>query len=154
MILVKCALFIILVYLIGCSPAPVRKEPIESSKPKSQSEDSSVEILYTLGHSKHRFYAESKGGQWIVQDFRERQLLEQLAVDQAKYSGFLKKASSFLSDVKRSAQQQQQVVPCRTPFTVVVKIGQESKSSSGCRSSDDGSFSHLIQDGESMLYSR
>jgi hypothetical protein len=108
---------------------------------------SSVEILYTRGHNQHRLFASLDGDKAVAQSYLDRQILAESAVDRANYFDFVKKASEFLKGNKQTADR----FPCRTPFTVTVRQGGETRAASGCLTPDEGALSHLVRDGEFLL---
>lgn len=129
----------------GCASAP--KTPA-SSPTDAPSSPSSVDIAYVLGHNQHRIHAESGTDGARAQAFIDKQMIEQSAIDRGHYAGFLVKASSF---IEQSPKPSAPPAPCRTPFTVTVRIGEDTKTSHGCRASDEAAISHLVREGEVLL---
>ena len=116
--------------------------------------DSSIDISYVLGHSHRRFVAwgkkEVSGGQTLL----DHQVLRESTIDHARYSDFLAKAEQFVNTPRRHpADQGAPDETCRTPFTVTLRIGSDTQIMQGCRGEDDGALSHLVRDGEFLLYS-
>lgn len=118
---------------------------------KSQVENSSIDIQYTLGRDHHRFVAIAQQNGVTGNTYLEKQVLESGQIKQEKYSDFLKKALSFVQTVQKNAATP---MPCRSSFTIKVRLGSDTQTARGCRSSDDGSLSKLVRDGEFLLYSK
>ena len=130
----------------GSAPKP------ESPPDKGGGEaTSSVDITYMLGHNQRRFYAESKAGGVLAQTFLDRQIVEAGQIDREHYLGFLKKASSFIDAAGKTSLER---IPCRSPFTVTVRVGEATQATKGCRSADESGISHLVRDGEFLLFSK
>jgi hypothetical protein len=128
--------------------------------PHEALKDSAVDISYVLGHSRRRLVAwarnESFGGQALL----DHQILRESEVDRSRYSAFFGKAEALVSAPKRKPAQQGAAGSgaddndsCRTPFTVTVRVGSKSQTLQGCRGEDDGALSHLVREGEFLLYS-
>ncbi len=118
--------------------------------------DSSVDIIYTLGHNQHRFTAESHSGKFVARTFLDKKLLDENAVDSLNYYDFVHKASNFMGDRRRvaSVNNAESLASCRAPYTVVIRLSGDAKTYQGCRSIDDGNLSRLVRDGEFLLYSK
>jgi hypothetical protein len=125
---------------------------------KSVGADSSIDITYVLGHSHRRFVAWSKndacGGQTLV----DHQILRESGIDRGHYTEYFNKVEQFVSTPHRKPAEQGAPLPaddaCRTPFTVTLRLGSETKIVQGCRGADDGALSHLVRDGEFLLYAQ
>lgn len=137
---------LLLTLICGCATAP--KSGVDRSA--ASAIPSSVDIAYVLGHNQRRIHAESGEAGTVAQAFMDRQMIEQGAIDHDHYAGFLTKASSFIDQAPKEAQD----TPCRSPFTVTVKVGEDTKISRGCRSSEEAAISHLVRDGEVLLSSK
>jgi predicted secreted protein len=141
--------FLVALMLAGCSsaPRPVAPAPDAAESPQ----DTSVEISYVLGHTLRSLVAES--GPWgtHAKALLDRQIVESGQVDPQRYREFLKKASVFVEATQKSAPNP---VPCRSPYSVTLRRGAVTQVAKGCRSSDEGTLSHLIRDGEFLLSSK
>lgn len=139
----------------ACSTPTRNSDPISQEKRSSRLE-SSVDITYILGRDHHRLLAESKEDKITAQAFRDRKILIENIVSPILYSDFLRKASDFIDQPRRSPAEIDR--SCRTPFKITVKIGNETRALNGCRSAEGPSerigISHLVRDGESLLYSK
>jgi hypothetical protein len=143
----------------GCATHPPQPEPgavlSEAELTRAALADSSIDISYVLGHSHRRFVAwakkESFGGQTLV----DHQVLRESGIERAHYSEFFGKAEQFVSAPRRHLADQPAASEeaCRTPFTVTVRVGTDTKTLQGCRGADEGALSHLVRDGEFLLYS-
>jgi hypothetical protein len=138
------AVTLLLFALAGCSSTPPKKNP----EPVDPGSVSSVEINYVRGHNEHRLIATLKGEAAVAQTFLDRQVLAESTIDPGKYMGFLHQAAEFLKVPRRSPDH----FPCRTPFTVTVRIGTDTQVTSGCLGADEGALSHLVRDGEFLLH--
>lgn len=144
----------------SCSTAPTTGQS-QSLPPKhleinsnfeAQAQDSSVEIQYSLGRDRYRFSALAHGDLVTASTYLGKQVLEHGTIKRDRYPHFLKKASAFIESYQQGTSPSQ--TPCRSPFIVMVRIGNETQIARGCRSSDNGTFSKLVKDGEFLLYSK
>jgi hypothetical protein len=148
--------------LLGSACAGHRPQSDTGAPPVGASpdtSDSSVDITYVLGHAHRRFAAHAKDTTYMAQSFFDHQILKENVIDPKHYADFLNKASQFISTPHRVPADQTAVAlaeeeACRAPFTVTVRVGSETKSTRGCRVTDDGALSHLVRDGEFLLFSR
>lgn len=120
--------------------------------------DSSIDIAYVLGHSHRRFVAWAKSATFGGQTLVDHQVLRESGIERGHYSEFFGKAELFVSAPRRHPADQgaSTAAPedvCRTPFTVTVRVGADTKILQGCRGADEGALSHLVRDGEFLLYS-
>jgi hypothetical protein len=132
--------------LSACKTAP----PKPDAPPEGG--DSGVDIVYSLGHGQHRFVAESAQGAFHARQFYDRATLKEAEIDRAHYLDFLAKASAFVQAPRREVSAEHP--SCRMPFTVTVHIAGDTKTTTGCRTGDDGGIGKLVKDGEFLLYSR
>jgi hypothetical protein len=119
--------------------------------------DSTVDISYVLGHSRRRLVAWARNDSFGGQTLMDHQILRETEIDRRLYSEFFSKAEQFVSAPRRKPAEQNpsdEKDSCRTPFTVKVRIGAETQTLQGCRGEDDGALSHLVRDGEFLLYSK
>lgn len=132
---------------------------------RSQLSDSSVDISYVLGHSHRRFLIWSKNASCGGQTYLDHQVMRESEVDQKHYAEYFGKVAQFVGAPHRKPAEQavsgQQSTPpvsaedaCRTPFTVTLRVGSDTRVLQGCRGSDEGALSHLVRDGEFLLFSR
>lgn len=132
--------------LQGCKNPPTKEK---SPSATESATESSVVIHFVRGHNAHKLVASLRGGAAMAQSFLDRQVLAESTVDRAHYLNFLTQASEFLKTPRGAASERS---PCRTPFTVTVRIGEETRAASGCVGSDEGALSHLVRDGEFLLH--
>ncbi len=125
-------------------------------KTKSQLlKDSSIDIQYILGHEHYRFVATSLENSVTAKSLRDRQIVRNGPIDKNLYTDFFQKASNFISHSKSSESSgEKSDSHCRSPFTVTVNIEKETHTTKGCRSTDNGTLSKLVNDGEFLLYSQ
>jgi hypothetical protein len=153
------------ILLPGCAVHPPKADPASALADPARLSDSSVDINYVLGHAHRRFMAQGKDSSFKGQTFLDRKLLKENDIDQGHYSTFLGKATQFIATPHRlPAEQNKDAIAsssaaptedsCRCPFTVTVRIGADTQSVHGCRAADDGALSHLVRDGEFLLFSR
>lgn len=136
--------------------------------------DSSVDITYVLGHSRRKLVAWAKNESFGGRTLLEQQIVHEAELDRARYSELFGKVEEFVasagsapapsadsrprkpaSNAAVSASNAAAVeAACRTPFTVTVRIGSDSKVLQGCRGTDAGSLSRLVREGEFLLHSR
>ena len=138
--------------LSGCSSTPKAISPpqIEASVPSLASSKNQIDIQYTLGRRDHyRFYAMDEGDTAKASTYLNRQILDEGAIDRNQFENFLKKVLQYVQESPKATNG-----PCRSPFTIQVKIENKVSSASGCRSDDHGRLSRLIQEGEFLLYSK
>jgi hypothetical protein len=118
-------------------------------------QSSSVDITYVLGHYQHRFTAQSDEKNATAETFLEKDKVEEGPIDRSQYVEFLQKAAAFVAHSKTPlGRDVANAGACRNPFTITVWIGKETYTSNGCRSNDDGALSHLVKEGEFLLYSK
>lgn len=121
--------------------------------------DSTVDISYVLGHSRRRLVAWARNDTFAGQTLMDHQILRESKIDRRHYSEFFGKAEQFVSTPRRKPATQtppdeKEGAACRTPFTVTVRVGNETQTLQGCRGEDNGALSHLVRDGEFLLYSK
>ena len=149
--------FACLTALLGtaCSTGVHRNEVSKSVTAKANSVthlgDSAIDITYVLGHSHRRFKAECRQDGVIAQIYLDRTIVKENGVDSAKYDEFVQRLLVFIDNPNRVPAE---ASSCRTPFIVTLRVGDQTKVASGCRSNDDGTLSRLIKDGEFLLYSK
>jgi hypothetical protein len=84
--------------------------------------------------------------------------LKQCQIDTARYQEFLTKVRSFVSQrraIASTASSQpssQSLSDCRAPYTITLKNQKDTVQIQGCRVQDEGAFSHLVQEGEFLIY--
>lgn len=135
--------------LAGC--ATHRAKSDGSDEARIESIDSGIDISYVLGHAHRRLLVQTKDNQIVAQSYLEHQILKESEIDREHYADFLKKAKTFVENPQRLPANQDL---CRSPFTVTLRIGKDLKVVNGCRSTDEGALSHLLRDGEFLLYSK
>ena len=115
--------------------------------------DSEVDITYVLGHDLHRFLARAKDQRILGRTFLDRELLKKSSIDGKRYSELFEKAADFVQNPAHRAPDS--LGGCRSPFTVKIRAGAESLTTSGCRTANESgtSLSQLARDAEYLLYS-
>lgn len=119
--------------------------------------DSTIDISYVLGHSRRRLIAWARDDSFGGQTLMDHQILRESEIDPRLYTEFFGKAEQFVSTpLRRPAVRlpADEHDGCRTPFIVKVRVGAETQTLQGCRGDDDGALSHLVRDGEFLLYSK
>ncbi len=129
------------------------KISVEQIKPDAES---SVDISYVLARSQYRLIAQGRGSSFSGKSFLDREILKEKDLPKESYLDFLKKAVTFAQNHQGTAvgQIDESVPPCRTPFTVTIRVGSAVQTTNGCRSTDAGNLSRLVRDGEQLLYSK
>jgi hypothetical protein len=140
----------------ACSSAQKPSETAEgpsliSKKKLEQAHESSVDIRYSLDRENFRFTASDTQAQVIAQSYLDKRLLKEGKISRDRYLGFLKKAIDLIQDCQTFNKEGQF---CRNPFKVLIQVDQEQFTGSGCRSTDGGALSRLINEGEFLLYSK
>jgi hypothetical protein len=115
--------------------------------------DSSVDISYLLGHSHRRLTAWGKKDAFEGQAYMDHQILREGSIARNHYVEFLAKVEQFVNSPHRRPAEEQADPGCRSPFIVTLRIGTVTRVIQGCRGTDDGALSHLVRDGEFLLYS-
>ncbi|MFZ9595773.1 MAG: hypothetical protein ACO3A2_06800 [Bdellovibrionia bacterium] len=126
-------------------PETPQAEPAPSSPPVG----SSVQIEYLLRRTHYSFFMESNTDHGRVKSYLDRQLLKEGRIPPEKCSQFFLKISEFMAHLPEDQGRSS----CQSPFKITYKKGELVRVSEGCRSSDSGSFSKLIREGEFLLYS-
>lgn len=154
----------------GCATHAVKPDTgnVVDAHALAELSDSSVDISYVIGHSHRRFVAWAKHDSFGGQTLFDHQILRESGIDRHHYSEFLNRVEQFVSTPLRkpadlgaaaavagapAATPSQSDDSCRTPFTVTLRIGTDTKTLQGCRGADEGALSHLVRDGEFLLYS-
>lgn len=137
----------------ACSSAPKSPPPADTSPELARTalSDSGVEITYVLERTQRHLTAEASGGKVFGKYLRDRILMSEGSLDEKRYTDFLTRALQFVQTPHRATAA---VEPCRAPFTVNVRLEKETKTSTGCRSEDEGALSRLVKDAEFLLYSK
>lgn len=128
----------------------VRWVPIEQI---DHSQASSIDIHYSLDRENFRFFASDSRAepQSIAQAYMDKRLLKEGKITRERYLGFLKKAADL---VKSCHKLEKTDGGCRNPFKIKIQLDQQFYSAAGCRSTDGGALSRLINEGEFLLYSK
>jgi len=130
--------------------ATTANTPLSKNSPELL--DSSIDIQYVLGHDHYRFFAAAEGNTIVGNTALNKQILEKGTMSQNRYPDYFKKVSHFIHEMKKLTSDD--LESCRTPFTIIVKVGQNTQTAHGCRSTDGGALSRLVRDGEFLLYSK
>jgi hypothetical protein len=138
----------------GAGGAARSKSPLTELTTEAR-RDSSIEISYLLGRSHRRIVARAKQENYSGQAYLDRQLLHEGSIDRAHYSEFFGKVEKFIAAPHRKPAEAAQLDDsCRTPFTVNLRVGKDTRTLQGCRGEDEGALSHLVREGEFLLYSK
>jgi hypothetical protein len=141
----RFATALLLLVSASCAHRPAAPPPAAA-----EIDGTRVDITYVLGHSQRRFLAQAEKDAPRAQLYLEKSILEEGAVDRARYSAYLEKVSRFLSEGGRAPAAQ----GCRSPFRIELRVGGQTRTLQGCRAGDDGALARLIRDGEFLLYSQ
>lgn len=153
--LAKILLTLSLSLLLGAGCASGTKHAEESLSPQEALVriDSSVDISYGLGRNQYRLLLQAKAEKMSGEYSLDKQIVKACRLDPTKYAEFVKRAKAFTEAPKRVPAQTQSA-PCHSPFTVTVRVGEAQQVASGCRALDEGALSHLVKEGEFLLYSK
>jgi hypothetical protein len=145
----------------GCthmSSAPTASTETQSTQDTTAIGDTIIDIEYTLGRDHYEFHAHSthsKGDAVTVASLLNRRVLGQGSIDPARFPEFLKKAQEFLHhNPAEPSPLPTNPPPCHSPYSVTIRIHDQTQSIQGCRNSDSGALSKLVRDGEFLLYSK
>ena len=152
---------ILLLTLSGCAGPAIT----QSDRPHNQPElpaailaaQSSVDIQYVFGHAHRRFTAHLSHEKYVAQDYLDHQTLKENEINGQHYQDFLQKTALFIRDPRRATTEKTKPAaaePCRTPFTVTLRIKEKTEITHGCRETDDGGLAHLIREGEFLMLKR
>lgn len=140
----------------GCSHAPLDSSSSNSSP--TVWTHTSVDIHYMLGHSHRQLLIEADAAEIHARCLHDGNQLKQAKLDPPRYQDYLSKVRDFV-DKRRSVASDTLTPPqadCRDPYTITLKntkdIAQVPTEIHGCRMKDEGAFSHLVQDGEFLIY--
>ncbi|MFL5811939.1 MAG: hypothetical protein ACJ763_00045 [Bdellovibrionia bacterium] len=129
----------------GCSHAPTTNTPSNSNA--QDWAQATVEIHYVLRHSDRRLTLESDAQGVHGKSLVDGTQLKQCQVDAVHYQEFVSKVRNFISQRRSLAS-----ADCRAPYTITLKNQKDTLQIQGCRTQDEGAFSHLVQEGEFLIY--
>ena len=136
-------------FICSCSNEPVGKYSNQEEFIDVYLNDykaSVLEIVFERGHTAHRILVYRKDPFYQLQIFRDRQVYKELKIDDNKFRELLLRSLQTAGVLYRKPANKE-VSPCRTPFVIAVKKGEEKFSVEGCRASDESTvFSKLISD--------
>lgn len=151
--LFKLSCFIFVILLCSCSSGPVGKYSNQDELLDVYLNDykaSVLEIVFERGHTSHRILAYHKDPAYQLQIFRDKQVYKESKIDDDKFRELLTRSIETAGVLYRKPANKE-VSPCRTPFVIAVKKGDEKFSVQGCRASDESTvFSRLISDIEHL----
>ena len=152
-ILLHLAFVAILAVACSCSTEPVGKYSNQAEFIDVYLNDykaSVLEIVFERGHTAHRILVYHKDPFYQLQIFRDKQVYKELKIDDGKFRELLLRSLQTAGVLYRKPANKE-VSPCRTPFVIAVKKGEEKFSVQGCRASDESTvFSKLISDIEHL----
>jgi hypothetical protein len=133
----------------ACSHAPTTNTPGDSNSPNGSQDwrQASVDIHYVLRHSDHRLTLESDSHGVHGKSLVDGTQLKQCQIDATHYQEFVSKVRNFISQSRTPASSD-----CRAPYTITLKNQKDTLQVQGCRTQDEGAFSHLVQEGEFLIY--
>jgi hypothetical protein len=137
----------------GCAHAP----PVSSSRDEAPQIDwktTSVEIQYKLHNTQRKLVISSDTQGVHGQSMMDGAQLKLSQIDALRYQDFLTKIQSFMDHQRApaSTQSAKGMLECRAPYKIVLKNRRDTVNLEGCRLSDEGAFSHLVQEGEFLIY--
>jgi hypothetical protein len=135
--------------ITGCSGAKTRPGTDAQAPATATGGHSEINITYTLGHTYRKFVATSDGSKIQGETFIDRTLLRESSIDPAKYQPFVQRVSDFIEKTRNPAQ-----ADCRSPYSIALTRGNDTKTLKGCRTNDEGTFGKLVRDGEFLLFGR
>lgn len=137
----------------GAATSANREPPAPAITDTAVLSNSRVDISYVLGHSHRKLSAWGTGEAYTGQTQLDHQVLRESAIDRKRYAAFLGQVDQFVNSPARKPAEQTsaQSADCRSPYTVVVRMGSDARSLQGCRSSDDGQLGRLVREGEFLL---
>lgn len=136
----------------ACSHAPTTQS--NGDMAQQDWSQTSVDIHYVLRHSDRKLTLESdvKGvhGKSLVDGSQ----LRQCQVDAKRYQDFIAKVRNFVAQRRSIASTPSSTSPadCRAPYSILLKNQKDTVEIHGCRTQDEGAFSHLVQEGEFLIY--
>lgn len=136
----------------SCSHAPTAKSETDANSQNWS--DTAIDIHYVLRHSDRRLTLEA-GTQGIHgKSLVDGTQLKQCQIDASRYQEFLTKVRNFMTQRRSIASTPTpgNSTDCRAPYTIVLKNQKDTLQIQGCRTQDEGAFSHLVQDGEFLIY--
>jgi hypothetical protein len=139
----------------SCSHAPTSLSKTDSTPASADWEQTSVDIHYVLRHSERRLLIEADQQNVRGLSSVEGSQLKHCQIDVSRYQQFLTKAKDFVQHQRTLASTPTPAAPspdCRAPYTIVLKNPKDTVQIHGCRTKDEGAFSHLVQDGEFLIY--
>jgi hypothetical protein len=145
-------LLITMATFTGCSHAPASKPNPDSVAQNSNG--TSVEIRYILRHTDRNLKLEADQNGIHGQSLVDGSQLKQCEIDALRYQNFVTKVRNFLTERRSlaSVSPVEKSVDCRAPYTITLKNQKDTIQFQGCRTQDEGAFSHLVQEGEFLIY--
>lgn len=158
----------VILSLFGLNCSTLKKSSIneqDTLRQKSVSEKllenpsiTKIDIYYTLDKQDFRLTLSSDANSAVGKSFLEKKLLKSKSLNKSRYFTFLKKAADLTETYTGNINSSEPYpvkspIPCRTPFTIKIQLESSQYIGRGCRSTDGGSFSRLVNEGEFLLYS-
>lgn len=143
---------ILLVAASSCSHAPMEKS--DNSLAQQDGSPTTIEIHYVLRHSDRKITIESDSNGVHGKSLVDGAQLKQCQIDATRYQDFIGKVKNFISQRRSIASTNSTTPPtdCRAPYTILLKNQKDTTQIQGCRTQDEGAFSHLVQEGEFLIY--
>lgn len=136
----------------SCSHAPTNSS--ESSFAQQDGSETTIDIRYVLRHADRRLTLESDSKGIRGKSLVDGAQLKQCQIDATRYQDFVGKVKNFITQRRSIASTPATTSPtdCRAPYTILLKNQKDTLQIQGCRTQDEGAFSHLVQEGEFLIY--
>ncbi len=143
-----------LAVLSACTHAPMSSPTNDPEMTSQDWSQSSIDIRYSRRHSDRRLTLEGNPQGVHGNSLVDGSQLKQCQIDKSRYQEFLTKVKSFVTQRRSIASTTSSGTPadCRAPYTIVLKNQKDTFQIQGCRIQDEGAFSHLVQEGEFLIY--
>lgn len=157
---VVCIAFILSTAFTGCS----EKAPLADSKNDQLSTQevlqTEIDIHYHLGHAHRRLWIHASPTDptiWVAQVTVDGAVLKESKIDAKRGAGYISKIRDFVEKRRALASGAATAsTDCHDRYQVSIKFPQtiqkDTLKAEGCRIQDEGSFSHLVNEGEFLIY--
>jgi hypothetical protein len=145
-------LFILIFIASACSHGP-KPQPDQNSVPSNDWTQTSIEIRYSLRHANRKIILEADQNHVQGESLVDGSPLKRCQVNIPQYQEFLTKIRDFIARRRSVASApSENSSDCRAPYSIQLKTPNDTLQLQGCRIHDEGAFSHLVQDGEFLIY--